>query len=88
MEGTKYNFISGATAGVVSSLLIYPLELVRTRMALRGEMRKFGIMGIIKNTYKQEGLLGLYKGSSIAVIGVLTYKGLGFTFYEEMKKLE
>lgn len=51
-EGATYNFIAGATAGVTSSLIMYPLELVRTRMALRGEMRKFGITGIMKNTYK------------------------------------
>jgi Mitochondrial carrier protein len=50
--GTQYNFIAGALAGVTSSMIMYPLELTRTRMAMRGEMSKFGLREIIKNTYK------------------------------------
>lgn len=29
---------------------MYPLELARTRMALRGEMRKYGVVEILRNT--------------------------------------
>jgi hypothetical protein len=86
MEGSQYNFVAGSIAGIVSSLILYPLELTRTRMALRGEMRKFTTAQILKKTISREGITGLYKGSSIAMLGVMTYKGFGFTFYEEIYK--
>ena len=55
-------------------------------MALRGEMRQFSVLQIVKKTIQKEGVLGLYKGAPIAMLGVVTYKGFGFTFYEEIYK--
>lgn len=40
----------------------------------------------MKNTVQKEGIVGLYKGAPIAMVGILTYKGFGFTIYEELYK--
>jgi hypothetical protein len=56
-------------------------------MALRGEMRKYGVMEIIKNTIKKEGVGGLFKGSLMSMAGIVVYKGFGFAFYEEIYKV-
>ena len=40
----------------------------------------------MSKTYKKEGLKGLYKGAPISIVGVITYKGFGFAFYEEIYK--
>jgi hypothetical protein len=55
-------------------------------MALLGDMRKFNVLQIMKRTIKQEGFIGLYKGASVAMVGVVVYKGFGFTFYEAIYK--
>lgn len=56
-------------------------------MALRGEMRKYGVIEIISNTVKKEGVRGLFKGALMSMAGIVVYKGFGFAFYEEIYKL-
>lgn len=69
-------------AGLISGLTFYPLELLRTRMALRGGMSKLNFRQILTKTVKKEGILGLYKGASPAMLGIVIYKGFGFSGYE------
>jgi len=52
------NFISGSIAGVVGSAIIYPLELLRTRMAMVGTTRSLKMHEIVTRTVRIEGLKG------------------------------
>lgn len=56
-------------------------------MALRGEMRQYGVLEILKNTVKKEGVRGLFKGTYMSMAGIVVYKGFGFAFYEEIYKI-
>lgn len=55
-------------------------------MALR-EMSKFSLKEICKNTYKKEGITGFYKGVRPALLGIIIYKGFGFSSYEFIYKM-
>lgn len=73
---------------MLSNMSVYPLELVRTRMAMQGTMAKDNFRQIIRHTLKSEGgMSALYKGGSASVVGIIVYKGVGFTIYEMMKNL-
>lgn len=61
------------------------MELMRTRMAIR-EMSKYTLKQICQKTYAKEGVLGFYKGSRPALLGIVIYKGLGFSSYEFIYK--
>lgn len=82
------SFICGALSGIASNLVVYPLEVARTRMAMQGLMAKHSLRDIIRLTYSREGLFsGFYKGGLTSLLGIVIYKGVGFTVYEFMKKL-
>lgn len=63
-ELTVYErFIAGSTAGAISQSLIYPMEVLKTRLALRrtGEMDK-GLINFAKEMYRKEGFICFYRG--------------------------
>ena len=65
---------------------MYPLELARTRMAMRGKISKYGLFEIMGQTIKNEGFKGLYKGIVPGMVGIVIYKGFGFSIYETFYK--
>jgi hypothetical protein len=70
----------------MSNIVVYPLEVARTRMALQGKMSSLTLRDIISLTIQKEGgLLGFYKGGIAAMLGIVIYKGVGFTCYEFLK---
>ena len=80
------HFICGALSGVLSNIAVYPLEVTRTRMAMQGKMAKLKLSEIVRNTAKSEGgIRGFYKGGFTAMLGIVIYKGVGFTAYEFLK---
>lgn len=69
-------------------MMVYPLELARTRMAMQGKMSQLSLSQIIKYTIQKEGgYTAFYKGGLASVLGVIVYKGVGFTMYETLKSL-
>lgn len=79
------SFVAGSLAGVVSTTATYPLDLVRARMAVVSDGRNT-IRLVIKNTYKDGGLRGLYRGYTATVVGVIPYSGTGYFVYETLKR--
>jgi len=74
----------GGLAGVVSQAAIYPLEVVRTRLALT-QSRTGGMLGLIAKVRQQEGCSGFYKGLGCASVGVFPYAGLEICVFESLK---
>ncbi|VDO04275.1 unnamed protein product [Rodentolepis nana] len=79
-------FIAGCTAGSVSVALTYPLDLVRARMAITERVRYANLFDIARMTYREEGLLSLYRGFTPALIGILPYSGIAFSTFETLKE--
>lgn len=55
-------FVAGACAGCVSQTAIYPLEVLKTRLALRKTGQYKGIFDAAQKIYTKEGLRSFYRG--------------------------
>lgn len=69
---------AGGLAGVAAALTTYPLEVVETRLVVQNcrEPTYIGIVHTLSKIYRSEGLLALYKGFSLTVLGMCTQIGL------------
>ncbi|XP_031565492.1 mitochondrial substrate carrier family protein V-like [Actinia tenebrosa] len=82
---------AGASAGIVSATVTYPLDLIRTRLACQGEgaERKYrNIRHAFVTIIREEGGLFsncLFKGLGPTLIGIAPYIGLNFMVYETLK---
>lgn len=79
-------FVAGSIAGGVSQSAIYPLEVLKTRLALRktGEFDA-GVLDAARKIYRQAGLRSFYRGYVPNLIGILPYAGIDLAVYETLK---
>lgn len=83
------NLAAGLSGGVVSTMVLHPLDLVKVRFAvsdgleLRPKYR--GIWHCMRSIWQQEGLRGLYQGVTPNVWGAGASWGLYFFFYNAIK---
>ncbi|KAG7470081.1 hypothetical protein MATL_G00135800 [Megalops atlanticus] len=86
----KYeNLVAGLSGGVVSTLVLHPLDLVKIRFAVSDglELRpKYtGIYHCMKSVWQLEGIRGLYQGVTPNIWGAGASWGLYFFFYNAIK---
>ncbi|XP_020490698.1 solute carrier family 25 member 32 [Labrus bergylta] len=83
------NLVAGLSGGVVSTLVLHPLDLVKIRFAVSDGLmlrpKYSGIMHCMKSVWQQEGLRGLYQGVTPNVWGAGASWGLYFLFYNAIK---
>ncbi|KAG8454922.1 hypothetical protein GDO86_001225 [Hymenochirus boettgeri] len=79
--------LAGSLAGTTATVLTYPLDLVRARMAVTPKEMYSNIIHVFISMSKTEGLKALYRGFTPTVIGVIPYAGISFFTYETLKKL-
>ena len=84
------NLASGGLVGVVSLLLVYPLDYARTRLATDikdgvGGRQFRGMVDVYVKTVKADGVLGLYRGFLVAGLGIFLYRGLYFGLYDTLQ---
>ncbi|KAK9068659.1 hypothetical protein SSX86_012774 [Deinandra increscens subsp. villosa] len=86
------NLASGAAAGASSSLFTYSLDYARTRLSsdakvtkTGGERQFNGLLDVYKKTIASDGIVGLYRGFNISVVGIIVYRGLYFGMYDSLK---
>ncbi|KAM6349473.1 solute carrier family 25 member 32 [Podargus strigoides] len=83
------NLAAGLSGGVVSTLVLHPLDLVKIRFAVSDglELRpKYnGILHCMSTVWKHEGLRGLYQGVTPNILGAGASWGLYFFFYNAIK---
>ena len=77
--------LSGGLAGVCSQLVVYPLEITKTRLALAPTGVYNGIADCIGKIYKSEGAFGLYKGLQASIIGVIPYASIDLAIYNTLR---
>lgn len=62
-------FVAGACAGCVSQTAIYPLEVLKTRLALRKTGQYKGMLDAALKIHATEGLRSFYRGYIPNVLG-------------------
>jgi solute carrier family 25 (adenine nucleotide translocator) protein 4/5/6/31 len=93
-EGYAINFVktiaSGSAAGAITLTGMYPLDYVRTQLAVdvkqgdKGYQYK-GITDVIIKTWKKNGIFGLYRGYLLSCFGMMVYRGCYFGLYDILK---
>ena len=76
------NMASGGLAGAGSLCIVYPLDYARTRLASdvgSGKKSFNGLADCLSKTAKgPAGVMGLYNGFGVSVIGIIPYRGVYF----------
>ncbi|KAG8448267.1 hypothetical protein GDO86_015383 [Hymenochirus boettgeri] len=67
--------VSGGVAGAVAAVVIYPTDVIKTRLIVQNsrEPSYRGIIHALCSIYYQEGFLSLYKGVSLIVLGAIPF---------------
>ncbi|XP_054273997.1 calcium-binding mitochondrial carrier protein SCaMC-2-A-like isoform X4 [Macrosteles quadrilineatus] len=78
-------FMAGSVAGGFSQTVIYPLEVLKTRLALRKTGEYKSIMDAAKKIFKHEGLKSFYRGYIPNMFGIIPYAGIDLACYETLK---
>lgn len=80
---------AGLSGGVVSTMVLHPLDLVKIRFAVSDGLdlrpKYNGIMHCMRSVWQQEGLRGLYQGVTPNIWGAGASWGLYFFFYNAIK---
>ncbi|KAM9790237.1 mitochondrial coenzyme A transporter SLC25A42 [Syngnathus typhle] len=79
--------LAGSMAGITATMLTYPLDMVRARMAVTPKEMYSNILHVFVRISREEGLKTLYRGFTPTILGVVPYAGLSFFTYETLKKL-
>ena len=77
--------MAGSFAGAFSQTVIYPLEVLKTRLALRKTGEFKGILNFAKEMFTAEGLKVFYKGYWPNLFGIIPYAGIDLAVYETLK---
>jgi solute carrier family 25 (adenine nucleotide translocator) protein 4/5/6/31 len=84
------NMASGGLAGAGSLCIVYPLDYARTRLAsdVGTGKRDFAGLGdcLRKTASGQKGVLGLYNGFGVSVVGIIPYRGVYFGLYDSLRE--
>ena len=85
------SIVAGGLAGTCCTLIIYPLDLGRTRMGVdvgkTGERQFSNLGNCLKSIYSKSGVRGLYSGLMISIPSIFLYRGLFFGFFDIGKGL-
>uniref|UniRef100_A0A2P2I6A7 ADP/ATP translocase n=1 Tax=Hirondellea gigas TaxID=1518452 RepID=A0A2P2I6A7_9CRUS len=86
------NIASGGLAGAFSLMFVYSLDYARTRLAndtkSKAGTRQFsGLIDVYRQTFRSDGIRGLYRGFVISCVGIIVYRGCYFGFYDSLKPI-
>ncbi|XP_075230302.1 calcium-binding mitochondrial carrier protein SCaMC-2-A-like [Lycorma delicatula] len=78
-------FIAGSIAGAVSQSMTFPLDVLKTQLALGKTNQYRGIIDAAKKIYLNKGIRGFYQGYAPSMVGIVPYSGINLTVYETLK---
>ncbi|KAG5982350.1 hypothetical protein E4U55_002016 [Claviceps digitariae] len=81
----------GATSGAIGATVVYPLNVVRTRLQTQGTVMHqatyTGIWDVTQKTIQKEGFRGLYKGLTPNLLKVAPALSITWIVYENSKSV-
>ncbi|KAL1879102.1 hypothetical protein VTK73DRAFT_7326 [Phialemonium thermophilum] len=89
--GSLATAVIGATSGAFGATIVYPLNVLRTRLQTQGTAMHpptyTGIWDVAQRTVRNEGFRGLYKGLTPNLLKVAPALSITWVCYENSKKL-
>ena len=84
--------LCGGTAGIVSSLVTFPIDVVRRRLQISAiHAENAGIRptatGIAADLFRSQGVSGFYRGLTPELMKVVPMVGITFGTFERLKKV-
>ncbi|KAJ1325102.1 solute carrier family 25 (mitochondrial phosphate transporter) member 23/24/25/41 [Microdochium nivale] len=81
--------LMGASSGAFGATVVYPLNVLRTRLQTQGTSmhpaRYTGIWDVAQKTYRNEGVRGMYKGLAPNLLKVAPALSITWMVYEKAK---
>lgn len=82
--------VIGAFSGALSASVVYPMNVLRTRLQAQGTVLHTptytGIADVTKRTLKSEGVRGLFRGITPNLLKVAPSVSISYIVYENSKK--
>ncbi|XP_054615393.1 calcium-binding mitochondrial carrier protein SCaMC-3b isoform X2 [Dunckerocampus dactyliophorus] len=78
-------FIAGSLAGATAQTIIYPMEVLKTRLTLRTTGQYSGMADCARHILKTEGMQAFYRGYLPNTLGIIPYAGIDLAVYETLK---
>ncbi|XP_017160892.1 calcium-binding mitochondrial carrier protein SCaMC-3 isoform X4 [Poecilia reticulata] len=78
-------FVAGSLAGATAQTIIYPMEVLKTRLNLRKTGQFTGIADCAKQILQREGVAAFYKGYVPNMLSIVPYAGIDLAVYETLK---
>lgn len=83
-----YSFFLGSIAGCIGATVVYPIDLVKTRMQAQKHKALYNnSMDCFRKIIKAEGLKGLYSGLGAQLVGVAPEKAIKLTVNDLVRKI-
>ena len=79
------SLLASGMAGATSTTLLYPLEFVRTRLALDHSNEFRNMRHVVTDIFVKDGITGLYQGYTVALVGGVYYRVLYLGGYDAIK---
>jgi len=89
-RSVKYeHLVAGISGGVVSTLILHPLDLLKIRFAVNDGTKNSrpykGVKNAFSSIIRSEGMQGLYRGVTPNTVGAGSAWGFYFLFYQTLK---
>lgn len=82
------SFIAGGIAGMCAKSSTAPLDRLKILLQAQNKYYKnYGVFSGFVAIYRQEGLLGYYKGNGAMMVRIFPYAAIQFASYEQYKKV-
>nr|XP_014699116.2 calcium-binding mitochondrial carrier protein SCaMC-3 isoform X1 [Equus asinus] len=78
-------FVAGSLAGATAQTIIYPMEVLKTRLTLRRTGQYKGLLDCARRILEHEGPRAFYRGYLPNVLGIIPYAGIDLAVYETLK---
>jgi solute carrier family 25 (adenine nucleotide translocator) protein 4/5/6/31 len=89
-KGFGVKLFSGGLAGAIANTICYPFDFARTRLASdlrKGKGQFKGITDCIVTTVRNQGIVGLYTGWTVTVMGAFVYRAGQLGCFKQIQDL-